>query len=212
MQKMGITRCRDGARATSPARTGLIALVLVIGCAARLSAQTPPATCAAAPPGKLAANTAGQVTVETLPAMTALVLPVVGSFEQTPQALARLMAYAMPKGIMRGAPFGLYYDDPSKVAADSLHWEIGVPVPEGTPAEAPFVVRAMPAIEAAVLLCTGPFEGTAPCYGVLAKWVQTNGYAVVIPIQEHWLSDPRTVAPEQFQTRLVFPIVRGGKP
>ncbi len=187
MRKLSMTRRPSGVRGSSRLCTGLIAFALALGCAGRLSAQAPPATGAAAPQGMPAANTAGPVTVVTLPAMTALVLPVVGPFEQTSQALGRLMAYVMPKGVMRGAPFGLYYDDPATVAADSLRWEVGVPVPEGTVAEAPFVVREMPEVEAAVMICTGPYEGTAPCYGALTSWVREKGYAVTAPIKSAWV-------------------------
>jgi AraC family transcriptional regulator len=173
-------------------------------------AQTPCAAgaAAAAPESKALTNTAGPVAVETIPAMTVLALPIRGSFEQTAQAIMRLMSYAGPKGVIRGAPFGLYYDDPAQVPADSLRWDVCVPVPADAQAEAPFEVRQMPELQAAVVTCTGPFEGTGTCYGVLSAWVAQNGYTVTVPCQEHWLGNPAVTPPEELQARIVFPIVK----
>jgi effector-binding domain-containing protein len=171
-------------------------------------AQQPCAATAAAPESKAVTNTASPVTVETIPALTVLARPFRGSFDQTARAIMEVMSYAGPKGIIRGAPFGLYYDDPAQVSADSLRWDVCIPVPADAKADAPFEIRQMPELQAAVVTCTGPFEGTAACYGVLSAWVAQNGYMVTVPCQEHWLGDPSTVPPEKLQARIVFPIAK----
>jgi AraC family transcriptional regulator len=169
----------------------------------------PPAANQAAPASGVAAkpapNKIGQVMLQTLSAQTLLVLPVRGSYDQHGAAISQLMGYVMPKGILRGAPRGLYYDDPEKVPADSLVWEVGAPVPAETKAEPPFVIRQLPEMQAAVVMCTGPYETTAPCYAVLTTWLQKNGYGLNGAVQEQWLSDP-SVPPEKRQALIVYPV------
>jgi AraC family transcriptional regulator len=157
--------------------------------------------------GEVPANKAGKVKLESLPATTVLALPIRGTYEQHPDALARLMGYAAPKGVVRGAPLGIYYNDPERVPPDSLRWEVAVPVPAGTRADAPFVVRTLPAMEAAVVICTGPYEGAGSCYAALSAWVEKHGYLAPGPVQEHWLSDPST-PPEKMQSKIVFPVMK----
>jgi DNA gyrase inhibitor GyrI len=192
-----------------------LAVVLLALCAGAAgatepSAPTPPpaaTTVAAEVPAamKRMPNLAGEVKLETLAPVTFLTLPVKGSYAQHSAAISKLMGYVMPKGIMLGAPLALYYDDPEKVPADSLRWAICVPVAPETKVEAPFVLLNMSETQAAVVGCTGPYEGTTPCYGVLTAWLQKNGYALAGPVQEHWLSDPST-PPEKRQSRIVFPV------
>ena len=187
---------------------GLVILWVVLLAACGVAALAavpvaPPAAPVAA--AKPAPNTAGEVTLETLPAVTLLALPMTGSFDQHAVAIGKVMGYVMPKGLMRGAPLGLYYDDPEKVPVDSLRWDICVPVPPETKAEAPFVLLAQPEMQVAVVTCTGPYEGTTPCYGALTAWLEKNSYAIAGPVQEHWLSDPST-PPEKMQSRIIFPV------
>ena len=75
-------------------------------------------------------------------------------------------------------------------------------------AKPPFEVRKLPAMEAAVVTCTGPYEGTAPCYGALTAWLGWSAYQLGGSPQEHWLSDTRTVPPEMCVARILFPIVK----
>ena len=166
------------------------------------------AACANAGEGPPAGNTASEVNVEKIPALTALCLPVVGSYGQTTAAITKLMMYAGPKGLSRGAPFGVYYSDPEEVAEDSLRWAICVPVAAGAKAEGPFQVKEFPEMEAASVLCTGPYEAAASCWGVLSTWLAGSAYHLAGAPQEHWLSDPQGVPPEKQQARILFPVVR----
>ena len=174
---------------------GLAALILLTPHAIRAGGETPP-------------NTAGAVTVETIPAVTAMVLSVTGSLEQHGEAVPQLMKHVVHRGLIRGTPFGVYHSNPEEVPEDSLLWEICVPVPAETQATAPFEVREFPEMLAAVVVCTGPYEGTAPCYGVLTEWIAENGYDLAGSPQEHWIASPQGTAPEEMQARIVYPVAK----
>jgi effector-binding domain-containing protein len=144
--------------------------------------------------------------------VTMVVLPMTGPYDQHEKALSRLMELVGPRGIVQGAPFGIYYSDPSQVSPESLRWEVGVPVAAGTKVEGPFLVRNAAAMQAATVLCTGPFDKTEACFSTLLDWIAKNGYQVVGPAQEHWLSDVKTVKPEKRQTKIVMPIAPIARP
>ena len=203
------------------AAVGLAAVVLAAGSIANVSlcgwlvpesraqaAEQPPTTSAEQPQGEAQtfANKVGEIRADSIWAMSVLVLPMKGSYDQHPAAIMKLVTYAGPKGIMRSMPFGIYYDDPAKIPADSLHWDICVPVAADAQAEAPFEVRTLPAMFAAEVVCTGPYEGTAVCYAALAEWIEKNGYVVSGPCQEHWLGDPTTMPSEKLESRIIFPV------
>jgi len=195
-----------------------IAIVLAWAVAAPAEQPAGPTAAAAsqagvekAPAAKPAPNTASEVTLQTLPATTLLALPMRGSFDQHGAAIGKVIQYAMKTGVMRGAPLGLYYDDPEKVPADSVRWEVCVPVAPEAKVEEPFVICTLPEMQAAVVTCTGPYEGTTPCYGVLTAWLAQNGYVISGPVQEHWLSDP-SMSPEEMQSKIVFPVKKAPAP
>jgi len=152
-------------------------------------------------------NTAGEVAVRTIPAMTALVLPMRGSYAQHEEAFGKLFSYLEQKGLSwQGVPFGVYYDDPRSVPEDSLRWKIGVPVAPGTEAEPPFMLEEFPETKAAVTVCTGPYEGTAPCHAKVIRWIQQQGYTIAGPAMEFFDSDPKQTPPEKLHCRIVYPI------
>jgi DNA gyrase inhibitor GyrI len=150
----------------------------------------------------------GPVAVDTIPAVTVLMLSRTGSYAQTGAAINELMAYVMPKGIIRGGPFGIYYDDPAEVAPDSLRWAVCVPVAAGSAAEEPFVLTELPAVAAAAALCTGPYSGMGSCFQELGQWIADQGYIIDGPAREHWLSNPQVVAAAELTSRVLFPVRR----
>ncbi len=196
-------------------RWGILAVTVVIvllaaGPAAGEEPETAGGQASAAVGEKpmIAGNQASEITVEKLPSMTVLALPMTGSYDQHGQAIMQVVTQAASTGIIRGAPFGVYHSDPEKTPEASLRWDICVPVAADAKAGPPFEVRKLPAMEAAVVTCTGPYEGTSPCYGALTAWLAKSDYQLGGPVQEHWLSDTRSVPPEKCVARILFPIVR----
>lgn len=156
----------------------------------------------------LAVNQVSAVAVEKIPEMTVLVLPMTGSYDQHGQAIMQVVTQAASTGIIRGAPFGVYHSDPEQTPVDSLRWDVCVPAAADAKVGPPFEIQKLPAMEAAVVTCTGPYAGTASCYGALRAWLAKSEYQLGGPVQEHWLSDTRSVPPEKCMARILFPIVK----
>ncbi|MBN1465006.1 GyrI-like domain-containing protein [candidate division KSB1 bacterium] len=116
-----------------------------------------------------------------------------GSYEKHSEAFQMLYEQAGAQGLgMDFAPFGVYYSDPSQVAEAELKWEIGFELAEKAEVKAPLVLKEWPHELMAVALYEGPFSGEA--FGLahqkLSEWIVQNGYSVVGPSMEKYLSMP----------------------
>jgi len=163
-------------------------LVLLTGMAAGAGAQQ------AAPPPE--AKPTAEIKVVTTEPVHALVLPMKGSYLQHQAAFERLSAYLAGRGVApAGAFFGRYFDDPSQGEAN-LTWEIGVAVPVSLTAEAPFEIKDLPAMRAAVRVYRGPMEELVAAWPGLIQWVIANGYQPVGPAIQVFKGLPASVEVE----------------
>ena len=153
--------------------------VVAMALSAGALAQQPPAASTAAP-----AKPVFEVQVKTSEPVHAVVLPMKGSYAQHPDAISRLVGYLSGKGIKpTGAPFGLYFSDPS-VGEANLVWEVGFPVAAGVTVEAPYKVKDLPAASYAVHVHRGSMEELGAAWGSLVEWVMTNGYQPETPAMQ----------------------------
>jgi effector-binding domain-containing protein len=192
----------------------LASWLLVTG-ASRTSAQGTEQTPAQSKPPaveqkKPVAATPGEIKVESIPATRILYLAMKGSYKQTAGAIGQVLGYAQTRGIT-GGPFGIYYNVPTEVPVDSLKWDIAVPVSDTTKAEPPLQIKTLPEMQAATTICTGPYAGSATCWGAVSNWIKENGYVMAGAPQEHWLSDAST-PPDSLQSRIVFPVEKQEAP
>jgi effector-binding domain-containing protein len=151
-------------------------------------------------------NRVGEISVMTRPAHTVLALPMRGSLKQQQGAIYKILDYAKARTVKSQSLFCLYYNRITKVPIDSLKWEVVLDVSAGTQAEAPFQVRVVPERQAAVVVCTGAYSGTADCCALLYEWIAANGYVPAGPLEEHWLSDAAQTRADDCQTRIVVPV------
>jgi DNA gyrase inhibitor GyrI len=188
----------------SPARsTGIFMLLAALAAttAAQQSANPAPQPKPAQPAAEPQApapqpKPAFEAKVVTTEAIHAVVLPMKGSYSQHPEAFARLAGFLSAHGVTpTGAPFGLYYSDPS-VGEENLVWEIGFPVPAGVTAEAPFEIKDIPAALSAVHVHKGPMEELGNAWGEMMQWVFGNGYQPSVPAIQIFKGDLQAGAGE----------------
>jgi len=166
------------------ARHSIGALVLLGALAVSAAAQTPATPAQPATPAP-----AFDVQVITTPAVHAVMLPMKGSYLQHQAAFERLGAFLSGRGVNPTGPiFGRYFSDPS-VGEANLVWEVGIPVPAGTTAEAPFEVKDIPATLVAVHTHQGALEELGTAWGSMIQWVMTNGYQPVGPATQVYKGD-----------------------
>ena len=180
------------------------AALLLAAVAAGASAQTPAAPPAPAKPAAPAqpaapaapAQPAFDVQVVTAPAVHAIVLPMKGSYMQHPEAFGRLGTFLTGHNVKPGgAMFARYYSDPS-VGEANLVWEVGVAVPAGTTAEAPFEVKDIPSTLTAVHAHEGALEELGSAWGTMIQWVTANGYQMAGPPTQVFKGDMMSGPPQ----------------
>lgn len=130
--------------------------------------------------------------------------PVEGLPQSLGRAFAALEAYlgeiAEPPA---GPPFVAYYNQDMQ----NLEIEIGFPVENPGAGRDDVLAGEIPAGRYAACLYSGPYYGLQSAYHALTAWVSEHGYQPSGVSYEYYLNDPDKTAPNDLQTRIVFPLV-----
>ncbi|MCR4401013.1 MAG: GyrI-like domain-containing protein [Syntrophomonadaceae bacterium] len=103
-------------------------------------------------------------------------------------------------GLPAGPPMLLFHDE--ILPAHDLDVEAAWPVSDPALANG-----RLSAIRAAVVCHTGPYDSLQPVYRALFDWIEAHGLEPTAPIREVYMTDPRTVAPEEAVTVVFVPVV-----
>ncbi len=103
-----------------------------------------------------------------------------------------------------GSPLIIYHD----VIDDETDGDIEVCVPVGgkITGDSGVYERELEGGSMAATVHRGPYEHMPAAYHALTGWIAEHGHEIAGPPREIYLNDPRTVAPDQILTRIVFPI------
>jgi AraC family transcriptional regulator len=153
------------------------------------------------------------VDVKTTEPQTFAYLAMRGAYSQMPEAMGRLYGWAAQHGIQpTGMPSGVYMTDPATVGRDQAAWEVRAPLagdpPDATPDASGCGIKHIGPVTVAYTIYKGPYDLVAPTYEELIAWIGANGYAVVGPYEELYLSDPSTTAPSEYLTEIRIPVAR----
>ena len=147
---------------------------------------------------------------ERLDSMTVAVIAATGPYEASGMKLGELFAWLGKAGVaMTGAPFGVYFDDPATTPAESTRYEVAVPVPAGTAAdaEAGIAVKPWGGFSVAKTLHVGPYAKLGPTYAALGAWVAASEYFIAGPAIEFYLNSPMEVPAESLKTEVCFQVL-----
>lgn len=134
-----------------------------------------------------------------------------GSYDQHGNAFMDLMQNAGAQGLsMAAAPFGLYFNSPDQVPADSLVWDLGIPCPDTARVKAPLVLKQYAFPLTAAQFFEGVFgspEQNAATAALFA-WIPANGYRPAGPMMERFVSMPMPTGDGGFTGRveMVVPV------
>jgi effector-binding domain-containing protein len=158
----------------------------------------------------MAGETRMPVEVKTTEAACVAYIPMTGPYSQIPGAFGRLYGWVAQRGLRPGGmPSGVYLTDPS--TGETPRWELRAPLADDADdaevdASGCGIKHVAPRLVAASTY-RGPYERIAPAYAEIAAWIRSNGYAVVGPPEELYLSDPST-RPADTLTEIRFTIAR----
>ncbi len=145
--------------------------------------------------------------IETIDSMYVACLSVTGPYSETGTSFAEIMTWFTAKKIEpTGAPFGIFYDDPTKVMSESTKYEVCFPVIAQTKGDEKVMVKKLDPIQVATTIYTGPYDKIGETYGKLFAWIGMNKYQVVGAPREIYLNDPAKVPAESLKTKIAIPI------
>jgi AraC family transcriptional regulator len=152
-----------------------------------------------------------EVTVKKTEPMVAAYISRKGPYSQISESFARLYGWIGERSyIPAGPPHGVYFNAPGQVPESELQWELGSPLagdiePMG-PDDQGLGVKRVEALEVAAAMHKGPFDKVGDTWGQLVGWIMENGYEIVGPGSEVYLSDPDNTPPEDLLTEVRFPV------
>jgi AraC family transcriptional regulator len=146
------------------------------------------------------------IRVETFPAIRVAFMRQRGSYANIGALWQRLLAWAQSHSLLDAQPalYGLCPDDPEVTPEPLLRFDACVAVPNTFAAEAEAGMAEVPAGTYAVATHRGPYERLNETYlEVIGRWFPTSGFEPSLDaVVEHYLNDPRTVAPEDLLTEV----------
>lgn len=156
-------------------------------------------------------SSAFAVTVKERETGTVAFIAVKGPFTQVGPAFGTLYAWIEQHRLTpSGPPSGLYFDAPGQVAVEEMRWELRSPIAgdvgEMGPDEQGLGVKRVGACLVASTIHRGPYDQLGRTYEALGSWIAQNGYQIVGPAEDVYLTDPAEVAPEDTLTEILFPV------
>jgi len=154
-----------------------------------------------------------EVRVKKTEPMTVAFLSMKGPYTLIGDSFGKLYGWIGEKGyVPAGPPMGVYFNAPGQVPESELAWELAAPLagdvaPSG-PDERGISVKKVEGAEVASTMHKGPFEQVGTTYGALVAWIMENGYEIVGPSTEVYLSNPAETPPEELLTEVTFPVRR----
>lgn len=136
----------------------------------------------------------------------------IGTPEQVGALMGECFGALMPAGIqITGAPMSIYYDEEFK--PDNLDVEIAFPTARGTADRVSLgggraiTAHELPAVEtAACIIHKGDYQLLGNTYAAVARWIEENGYRIVGPPREVYLTAPGD--PAGLLTEIQYPVTR----
>ena len=106
-----------------------------------------------------------------------------------------------------GPPQAIYYDEGFK--EKDVDIEVAFPITRDVPSKGEFKCRELPGYDQmATTIHKGSYESISGAYNALGKWIETNGYQIIGPLREIYMTDPSKTKPSEYVTEIHFPIAK----
>ncbi len=207
----------------------LVASLALFGACQRAQEQPPPPE--AAPPPK----PSFEVAAKTYPAKTVASVTVAGAEVLVdsilPEGVTWVFELTIPKGIQEisawatemeyntaGPPMAVFPDDPEVVPpADTrveVQWEMVPPTEGKLEGTERIEIKELGDMTVAAGMYQGGYDVPAYMKAIekLMAWPAENGYQIVGPFTEVYLTNPEEVPPEDWKTELAVPVVPAAPP
>ncbi len=106
-----------------------------------------------------------------------------------------------------GPPMTIYHDEGYK--EKDVDVEVAFPITRDVPSKGEFKCLELPGYDQVVAtIHKGSYESISGAYNAMGKWIETNGYQIVGPPREIYLTDPGKTKPHENVTEIQFPVAK----
>jgi effector-binding domain-containing protein len=124
--------------------------------------------------------------------------------------IGELMEWVTKEGLqVAGPPFAVYYSSPEEMARGEMQFEVGIAFIGEAQEGGNFHIKTFPAQNVLSTIHKGPYNQIASVYAALMEYATKNGYEVIGPPMELWLTNPMEVAESELLTEVRFPVAKG---
>lgn len=124
-----------------------------------------------------------------------------GSFEEFPVLIGEVVGFVMAKGMMiMGPPFGIFFNSPREVPVEELEYAVGIPFKGETEEEGRVKIKTEPEQLVIYTIYEGPYSGAGNAIDALGQFAYQNGYEIIGPPMETYISDPNETPEEDLLT------------
>jgi len=138
-----------------------------------------------------------------------------GPYQEIPSLIGELVGFLTAKGILttkgvqwRGPPFCIYLNSPHEVPVEELMYEVGMPFAGEAEEEGRVKIKVNPEQLVLSTIYKGPYSECGTALGALAQYAYKNGYEIVGPPTETYLSDPNETPEKDLVTEVWFPVIK----
>jgi effector-binding domain-containing protein len=152
-----------------------------------------------------------EATVKKTEPMTVAFIAMKGPFSLINESFGKLFAFVAEKGFLpAGPPSGVYFNSPEQVSKEELQWELRAPIAgicdSSGPDERGLGFRCLEETTVASTIHRGPFSNIGDTYNKLTSWIANNGYQIIGPCEEVYLTEPGNTPPAEILTEVRFPV------
>jgi len=147
-----------------------------------------------------------QVSIKGVEPFTYVCIPHRGPFGAINRTIDRLLEVSSLQDIFPTGPLmSVFYGSPIKLKPENLEWEVGFPISPQLLAQPPLKAKRWDYTLVAEAYYDGPFEKVGETYAKIYAWLEANGYEPDGPTMDMYVSDPESMSPDDYHTRIWVP-------
>jgi AraC family transcriptional regulator len=132
-----------------------------------------------------------------------------GPYDEVPVLMGEVVGFIMAKGLqIIGPPFGIYFNSPQEVPVEELMYEIAMPFAGEAKEESRVKIKTVPEQLVLSTIYKGPYSEAGMAIGAVAQYAYQNGYEIIGPPMETYLSDPNETPESELVTEISFPVMK----
>ncbi|WP_409201085.1 GyrI-like domain-containing protein [Methanobrevibacter sp. DSM 116169] len=130
-----------------------------------------------------------------------------GNVENMGDLMEKLMNYIIENNVnVIGAPFSLYYTDPSMVKPEDMVYDMGFPIAGEAKEEGEVKIKEIPKHNVISGIHKGEYTKLGETYMSIWNYITENKFEPNGIPKEIYLNSPTEVSPDELLTEVQFPI------